>query len=113
MILGNYLKYRGKCKEYCEQVLTERPDLTLVRGWYYEPLWDREEQHWWLKDPDGNIIDLTCLQFPSGGMKEFYREFDGILNCSQCDKEITEETALFHSGYCFCSSLCNMRFIGI
>lgn len=44
-----YALYRGKCKEYCEAAITTDPSLTLVRGYYYEPIWGTVEQHWWTK----------------------------------------------------------------
>ena len=39
----NY-ELRGKCKEYSEQLVTERPDLRLVRGHYWCPIWNSNEQ---------------------------------------------------------------------
>lgn len=108
----NYLKYRGKCKELSEQAYAEDPTLTLVRGHYYCPIWDSDEQHWWCKKPDGTIVDPSKLQFPSAGLGE-YREFDGIVTCAQCGKEMKEEDAHFDSRYAFCSTICNMRFVGL
>jgi len=56
----------GKCKETCEQMLQEFPELQLVRGHYYCSLWG-ERSHWWLIDTSGNIIDPTSSQFPTKG----------------------------------------------
>lgn len=110
--MNNYLEYRGKCKEMAEAEIAKDPSLTLVRGWYYCPIWNRKEQHWWCKKPDGTIADPSRLQFPSGGLGE-YEEFKGVVTCAQCGKEIPEEKARFDSNYAFCSSLCNMRFVGL
>ena len=110
--MNNYLEYRGKCKEMSEAAVAEDPSLTLVRGWYYCPIWNRREPHWWCKKPDGTIVDPTCLQFPSGGLGE-YEEFNGVVTCAECGKEIPEEKARFDSNYAFCSDLCNMRFVGL
>jgi len=112
--MDNYLKYRGKCRELCDALIKENPDLILVRGWYYEPLWSREEQHWWCKDKEGNIHDPSHLQFPSCGVSEFYREFKGLFNCSNCDKEVKEEDIGSAEGrYVFCSHKCHGKFIGV
>ena len=35
----NYRKYRGKCKEMCEEWLLKYPELILVRGHYICPHW--------------------------------------------------------------------------
>lgn len=104
---------RGKCKEMSEKLVKENPELTLVRGYYYEPLWSRDEQHWWTKKKDGTIVDPTASQFPSGGIKEFYTEFDGTLSCSECGCRICEETAQFAGRYPVCSTKCAMRLVGL
>ncbi len=109
----NYTKYRGKCKEMCQEMLANDSSLTLVRGWYYESLWNREEAHWWLKDGKGKIIDPTKLQFPSGGINEFYREFQGTIECEQCKKLINEEGAIINGRFAICSKECyTLCFVG-
>ncbi|HNV67896.1 MAG TPA: hypothetical protein PKN60_12325, partial [Bacteroidales bacterium] len=65
---SDYLKFRGKCKEMSEAAVLEDPTLRLVRGHYWCPLWDRNEQHWWCVKPDGTIVDPTARQFPSRGL---------------------------------------------
>ncbi len=109
---SNYLKYRGKCKELSEDACFEDPSLRLVRGHYYCPSWNREMAHWWTVRKDGTIYDPSKLQFPSAGMG-IYTEFDGIVQCSECGKEMKEEEASFESNYCFCSTACHMRFVGL
>lgn len=108
----NYLKFRGKCKELSEELCANNPNLTLVRGYYFCPIWNSEEQHWWCKDKTGKIIDPSKDQFPSRGLG-FYREFDGTLECSNCGKSMLESEAMFDSNYAFCSTACNMRFVGL
>jgi hypothetical protein len=110
---SNYSRYRGKCKEMSEALVAENPVLRLVRGHYWEPMWNRDEPHWWCVNPDGEIIDPTRLQFPSGGIAEFYTEFDGTCECANCGKEFNEQDGRFDSNYAFCSSSCNMRFVGL
>ena len=109
---SDYLKFRGKCKEMSEAAVLEDPTLRLVRGHYWCPLWDRNEQHWWCVKPDGTIVDPTARQFPSRGLGT-YTEFNGIVTCDQCGKEVPEAKARFDSNYAFCSSACNMRFVGL
>ncbi len=103
----DYLKYRGKCKEMCAALIRSDPTLRLVRGHYYEPAWARDEQHWWCVNSSGEIIDPTRDQFPSRG-GSIYTEFQGILNCTVCDKEITEDQIDGHSSgrHIYCSYEC-------
>jgi len=56
----------GKCEETTLWMNKEFPELTRVRGHYYCPIWG-ERTHWWLVDPDGEIVDPTVDQFPSKG----------------------------------------------
>lgn len=112
-VTTDYMKFRGKCKELSEELCNNDKTLTLVRGWYYEPFWSREEQHWWCKKPDGEIVDPASKQFPSGGIPEFYREFTGQVECSECGKSCDEEDMNHASCYSFCSSICYGRFVGV
>lgn len=109
----DYIKYRGKCKEMSEALIKENPELRLVRGYYYEPLWNREEQHWWCEDKFGNIIDPTAKQFPSGGITQFYREFDGTVECEECGKTINEADVIMMGRFPVCSSKCACRLVGL
>lgn len=108
----NYKLYRGKCKEMSEALVASNPELRLVRGHYFCPLWASNEPHWWCVDKDGVIHDPTKLQFPSRG-EGIYEEFDGIVECSNCGKEMKEEEASFSSNYAFCSNLCHGKFVGV
>ena len=109
---SDYEKYRGKCKEFCDNLVTSDPSLTLVRGHYYCPIWNTDEPHWWCVDKEGKIVDPTKDQFPSKGLG-VYTPFDGIVTCSECGKELKEEDAQFESRYAFCSDRCHMRFVGL
>ena len=109
----DYLKYRGKCKEFSEALILERPELTLVRGHYFEPTWGRDEAHWWCVDPEGTIVDPTAKQFPSGGVKELYTEFDGVIFCEQCEEQTTEDTMVLAGRYPCCSEACALRLVGL
>lgn len=110
----NYRLYRGKCKEMSEAAVAADPTLRLVRGYYFEPLWGREEQHWWTVRQDGTIFDPTRLQFPSGGLAVFYEEFDGTLECEMCGKTMTEDEAIMagNGNHPVCSNACYGRLVG-
>lgn len=109
--ISDYRRYRGKCKEFCEQEIAKDPSLTLVRGHYICPFWG-EQPHWWTTRSDGSVFDPTKAQFPSHGIGE-YVPFSGMVNCSECGKEMNEEEASFESNYCFCSYVCHGRFVGV
>ena len=68
--MTDYEKYRGKCKQFSEELCAQDSSLSLVKGWYHCPIWGRQE-HWWCKKPDGTIIDPTVNQFPSKGLGEY------------------------------------------
>lgn len=110
--MSNYLKYRGKCREMSEALVEEDPTLTLVRGHYWCPIWNRDEPHWWCVNLAGEIIDPTKLQFPSAGAG-IYTPFNGICTCAECGKEVKEEEADIEGNYAFCSYECHGRFVGI
>jgi len=109
----DYSKYRGKCKEMVDEAIKKDSSLIAVRGYYYDPEWGRQT-HWWCKRDDGSIYDPSARQFPSKG-NGVYEEFDGNVECSNCGKKIKEEFAIIDGNghYAFCSSECNMRFVGL
>lgn len=110
--LSDYQKYRGKCKILAEAACANDPELRLVRGFYHCPIWGKE-QHWWCEYPDGRVVDPSVRQYPTKGVGATYEEFDGWCECDECGKRIREEEARFDSRYVFCSSKCNMRFVGL
>lgn len=110
----NYQIFRGKCKEACEALQKVMPELILVRGWYNQPEWPRTScQHWWLKTPEGTIIDPTALQFPMPNIVGYYEEFDGICVCEECGNEVKEEDAMFAGRYPVCSGECYRALVDI
>jgi predicted nucleic acid-binding Zn ribbon protein len=60
----------GKCKEVTEKMAEAFPELQRVRGHYHCPIWGKRD-HWWLTTEDGEIVDPTAGQFPSGGLGEY------------------------------------------
>jgi len=111
---NSYALYRGKCKELSEKYIADNPDsgLRLVRGYYHCPLWGKQD-HWWVETPNGTIVDPTVKQFPTAGAGAEYEEFNGAVECAECGKELPEEDARFDGRYAFCSTRCNMRFVGL
>jgi hypothetical protein len=107
-----YKKFRGKCRQYCDDALKADPSLTLVRGHYFCPIWNTEEAHWWTTRPDGSIFDPTAEQFPSKGAG-IYTPFNGMVSCAECGKEIPESEADIEGNYAFCSNRCHGRFVGV
>lgn len=111
--MSDYLKYRGKCKEFAE-ALSKENGYTLVRGWYYDPIWNREEAHWWCVDAEGNIHDPTSKQFPSGGVAEFYRPFEGYFECAECGAKVKEADVVdMGNSYTVCSDRCALALVGL
>lgn len=110
--MSDYLQFRGKCKELSEAEVAADPSLRLVRGHYYCPIWNTEEPHWWCARPDGTILDPSARQFPSKGLGT-YTEFNGLVSCANCSKEVPEEDASIEGNYAFCSGACHMRFVGL
>src|ERR1035438_5219987 len=109
--MSNYLDFRGKCKELAEAACAVDPTLLLVRGFYHCPLWGKQA-HWWAKKPDGAIIDPSIKQFPTAGVGAEYEEFDGIIECEFCHKEIKEEEAYFYAHHAYCSYECYGHDVG-
>ena len=107
-----YATYRGRCKEVCEELIKEDPSLRLARGWYECPMWG-DQQHWWCVREDGTIVDPTVSQFPTEGVCATYREYDGVVTCEECGKELPEDDAQFDGHHAFCSGRCHAACIGI
>lgn len=66
----------GKCAEVTLAMQAVFPELVRVRGQYHCLIWG-ERDHWWLTDPEGNIVDPTASQFPSGGLGEYVPHVEG------------------------------------
>ena len=108
---ADYRLYRGKCKIMAEALVKRIPGLRLVRGFYHCPLWGKQS-HWWAQKNDGTIIDPSVAQFPSYGSGT-YEEFNGMVRCEECGKEISEEKAYIQNNHCFCDGLCFGRYVGL
>ncbi len=111
---SDYSQYRGKCKELSEAAVAADASLTLVRGFYFCPIWNVEEQHWWCKDATGKIVDPSAAQYPSKGLGT-YREFDGWFSCAECGADVhaDDPKAIKEGSYICCSGKCFGRLVGV
>lgn len=109
--MADYRQFRGKCKELAEAAVLREPTLRIVRGHYYCHAYGKQP-HWWCETPDGTVVDPSVRQFPSNG-HGVYEPFDGVVECAECGKEMQESDARFERNYAFCSTRCNMRFVGL
>jgi len=96
----------GCCRKVTKAMAAVFPELTRVRGHYYCLYWG-ERAHWWLYDPDGDVIDPTAMQFPSKG-EGHYEQWDesqpeptGI--CPQCGEYA-------YDGMTCCSNVCSRAY---
>lgn len=116
-IAEGYRVFRGRCKEMCEELVKQDPELEMVRGHIMVPSWpsDPMQPHWWCKRPDGAIVDPTWEQFPfqNPPARIYYVEFDGTVECADCGKVGRENEFTFESRYAFCSHRCHGRFVGL
>lgn len=110
MVDSDYLKYRGQCRQLCEEAVKNNAALLMVRGYYYDAFWGKQE-HWWCVDIDGNIHDPSKKQFPD--QNGTYEEFSGYFNCKQCGKQITEAEGEVYGSYIFCSGDCIRACVGV
>lgn len=55
----------GKCESIVKQMSKAFPKLEVRKGFFHSCLWG-QRGHWWLRTPDGDIVDPTGLQHPDG-----------------------------------------------
>jgi len=98
---------RNKCKEVTERMALAFPELERVRGHYVCPIEGRLP-HWWMRTPNGQIVDPTRAQFSSKG-DGLYEPHVGpepkgfCLNCGEyvygddqfCSRECFDETTAY------------------
>ena len=103
----------GLCRSKSEAMRKAFPELVLCKGYYSSPV-DGMRSHWWLKTPEGEIVDPTVRQFvmgPSGTYEEYNREVHGPLpigKCMNCGCQVYEENDPPSS--CICSKECQVSF---
>ncbi len=92
----------GHCDKATQEMVSVFPELRRVRGHYYCMVWG-ERQHWWLVTADGEIVDPTAAQFPSGGHGVYEPWVEGTEEpsgrCPNCSGYV-------YGGGTVCSDVC-------
>lgn len=90
---------RGTCERAAQELAHEDSSLRVVRGWYIDAQWGRQE-HWWCERPNGTILDPTVEQFPTGHVPALreYQEYQGVHSCPGCGAPVVTEDS--SSGFC-------------
>lgn len=57
------------------ETLSKNKGYKLVKGFYFDPFWNKEVVHWWCTKK-GIIHDSSIEAFSCGGIKDFYRNFN-------------------------------------
>lgn len=105
----NFKAAYGTCREVTVRMQEEFPELERVRGYFQCAIWGRRP-HWWLRTPEGEIVDPTGHQHPSFSMAspEWYQELkdtDPIPTgrCMECGADCFD-------GESFCTKTCDDSF---
>lgn len=88
---SGYAQLRGQCANAAARMVLSFPELRVVKGHVFVPLWGTREQHWWLEAPDGSVVDPTEGQFSAGiVLREEYRDGDALRvgRCMNCGDDI-------------------------
>ena len=97
----------GKCAKVTEAMQADFPELVRVRGHYYCLIWG-VRSHWWLVDTDGEVVDPTAAQFPSGGRGVYVPWEEGTPEptgvCPNCGGYV-------YTGDTCCSENCSMEYM--
>lgn len=105
----------GFCHSRSEAMRKAFPELILCKGYYSSPA-DGSRQHWWLRTPEGEIVDPTASQFmmgDQGSYEEYSLELHGPLpigKCMNCGAEVYASENPPAS--CMCSKECAESFEG-
>jgi hypothetical protein len=106
-IAANVTETYGKCAKVTEAMQLAFPELTRVRGHYYCLSWG-ERSHWWLVDTDGEVVDPTAAQFPSGGHGVYVPWEEGTPEptgvCPNCGGYV-------YTGDTCCSENCGLEYV--
>lgn len=92
----------GLCAAVTATMAEQFPELKRVRGHYYCHAWGNRA-HWWLVTEQGEIVDPTAAQFPSGGLGLYEEYAEGSPEpsgkCAGCGGYV-------YGGGSFCSGEC-------
>ena len=113
---ANKERLMGACKWVCELMMKKFPELKIVPGHVQVPEPWGKRGHFWLVDPEGNIVDPTAAQFPGILSYEPWTDDEKIRvgKCMNCGDDIwrkvkTLEDDVTH-GECICSPACGKEF---
>jgi len=85
------------------------PELTRVHGYYHCPEFGKRG-HWWLTDPDGNIVDPAISSLPPDEIGEHvpWRKGDPepTPTCRHCGGVM-----YVHESYLYCDDKCEHAFM--
>jgi len=78
-ISENVKEAYGNCHRMCLEMVGQFPELRIIMGSYFCPLWGFRA-HFWCITEDNIIVDPTISQFPSNGMGWY---LDGVVISSE------------------------------
>ncbi len=101
-----------KCAEWTQDMLQDFPELKRVRGEVtLSSLMTRE--HWWLEDPEGNVVDPTAAQFK----QPYYGGASILVYCAR-DESQPEPTGMCpncgeycYEGSAMCCRACEISYM--
>ncbi len=107
----------AKCIEITLAMGKEFPELQRRKGFFHDGIWGRRT-HWWLRDENGNIIDPTAKQHPTGEWfpvtDRYYTDLTDLNDeelskvvpsgpCANCGGDV-------YGGGTVCSDICHNEF---
>lgn len=108
--LGGGFKTLGRCQQASREMKAAFPELEIVKGHVHCPEPWGKRGHWWLVDPEGNIVDPTAAQFPLIFEYEPYREGDEIRvgTCMDCGEALRGQPGTHRT---FCDKTCEETYL--
>jgi hypothetical protein len=101
---------RGTCEKAAKALAQKDPSLAVLSGWYIDTIWGPQE-HWWCTRTDGEIVDPTVEQFPTGHVPALreYVPYEGLYPCIGCGTPVRQD----HGYDGFCCGACYGSTVGI
>jgi len=118
MVTKEFNRGYGKCRETCEAMIAEFPDLEIRKGIFQSAAWG-PRQHWWCRHGD-QIVDPTAAQHPDGEVFPFTSA--KYVDLTDVSEEDAIDQGIVPSGRCpdcgdyvyrgesFCSEECARRY---
>lgn len=103
----------GRCQEATTAMVEAFPELTIVPG-HVSCDWG-QRAHWWLTDPNGNIVDPTVSQFDVVFSYHPWKPGDEVRvgKCMNCGDEIWRSVQVLDpppKRECICGEDCYTEF---